>query len=96
MYVGETVRIKSTITDFNGDALTPDSVTTAEVTIYIGATPLVGTLTYSTTREYWFYDWDTEGMAGGSYKAKLRFVGAAYDTWEYLTIRLKAIPEGVT
>lgn len=94
-YVGETVRIRSTVTDYDDVALTDEDVSTAEVTIYVGATPVVGTLTWDDTRSYWYYDWDTNGMAAGAYKAQVRYVGVAYDTFEFLTIRLRSLPEGV-
>ena len=95
LYAGETVRVKSEITDFNGVAITPDDVTEATITIYDTAGDVVidaAPLTYDTTYTYWYYDWDTVVGTEGAYRAKVRFVGAAYDTWEYITVRLRRNP----
>lgn len=96
LYAGETTRITTTATDFDGEALTDDNVSSATVTIYKKAdnTVVLPTtpMTYDTVDEQWFYDWDTDLISSGTYLAKVRLIGATFDTWEFKRFRLSTNP----
>lgn len=88
IYEGETIRLKAVVTDFNDVILTDTDVTLGEVGIFniSGAEVVRNDLTWDATLAYWYYDWVA---AAGAYKAKFRFVGDAFETFEYHTIRVK-------
>jgi hypothetical protein len=95
-YEGETVRITATVTDFDGDPIVPAEVTSAVVNLYDGSGNYVFTdtpLTYQdvgpeTPTAYWFYDW--QDILVGSWIAQCVFTGAAYEVYEYVTVKVKA------
>ncbi len=92
MYAGETVRIKCVATSFDGVALTDEEITLAEVAIFDSAGEEVTQhdLNWDGTLAYWFYDWPT--TEAGTFRLKALFHGAAFETWEYAKLRIKADP----
>lgn len=98
IYAGETIRIKVTATDYDGEAITGEAATppTGTVELYDadGAQYLAEDLAWESTKTYWFYDWDTVTGDVGTYKIRARFIGVGdvYDTWEYGRIQVKTNP----
>lgn len=96
LYVGETVRVKSSGTNLDESSpLTDTDVESVEVTIYDSAGDVVvgpESLTYDSTDVEWYYDWDTEGEAAGSYRAKVIYHGVTFIGWEFIRIRLRSNP----
>ena len=91
-YDGVTVRIKVVVTDFDKVAVVPSEVTTAKVSLYDDQNDYVfldENLTYSETHSYWYFDW--QDALPGSFKAICSFTGPTYNTFEYATIRVKAL-----
>lgn len=95
-YAGETIRITATVSDFDGDPLVPDEVTSAVINLYDGLGNYVfegNTLTYEpvgpeTTTAYWYYDWQDAAL--GSWVAQCVFTGVSYEVFEYVTVKVKA------
>ena len=95
IYSGETIRIRTSATDFEGLTLTNDDVTAAEITFYDQAgDPVHGpaVMQYDSGNVRWFYDWNTTGMSGGQYRIKVRLTGLLFDSWEYARVRLSDNP----
>ncbi len=95
LYVGEAVRIRSSAVGYDDGVLTPTEITTASIEIKNSEGTVVQAttaMTYDTSIEAWYYDWNTASVAAGSYKAKVVLAGGFYNNWEYVTIRLKANP----
>ncbi len=90
LYAGEQFRITATGTEFNGDALVPANVTAATVKIYDSTPALIvtATLTWDAAETKWLYLWDTTGLAAGSYKYQVTFVGVdGKSSWEWKRVR---------
>jgi hypothetical protein len=49
-------------------------------------------MTYDDDLEYWYYDWDTSGQDAGAYKARVTYLGATFETWEFKDFRLRVNP----
>jgi hypothetical protein len=96
LYVGETTRIKSEGTDFDGEPLTDTNVTSATLTVVLKSDLSVVVdeedMTYDDDLEYWYYDWDTSGQDAGAYKARVTYLGATFETWEFKDFRLRVNP----
>jgi hypothetical protein len=96
LYAGETTRITSTAEDFDGTPLTDANVSSATVTIYKKSDNSIilptANMVYSDDDAQWFYDWDTDAVSSGTYLAKVRLVGATFDTWEFKRFRLSTNP----
>lgn len=97
LFVGETTRIKSTANDFDDNPITDQDASSVKVTIWRKSDNVViktdENLTWDSTHEYWYYDWDTNTatpIAAGAYVAQVTYTGVNYVTWEYKTIRFKA------
>jgi len=96
--VGETIRVQTTATNFEGDELTDQNVTTATVTIYRKTDNAVvagpANMTFDTDTGAWHYDWQTGAtpQSAGSYLAKCFLAGLEFETWEYKTFSLRANP----
>jgi hypothetical protein len=92
LYAGEEVKVTSTVSDFDGVALTDLNVQNVKVTIY-DSTPAIivnaATMSYDSTRLYFYYMWNTTGRSPGTYKAKVVATGAdGLPSWEWKRIRL--------
>lgn len=98
LYVGETTRIQTTATDFEGAPLTNLNVTQALVTIWRKSDNVIvlnaANMTYDSDTGAWHYDWQTGAtpQSAGSYLAKCFLAGVDFETWEYKTFRLVANP----
>lgn len=100
LYAGETTRIQTTATDLDAETpLTSGDVVGAFVTIFRNSdkTEILAetAMVYSGAVGGWLYDWDTTGVAAGTYLAKIRLEGTDFDTWEFLRIRLNRNPAPV-
>jgi hypothetical protein len=97
-YVGETYRIQTVSeTDFDGNALTDQTVDHVQVQIYnADYTSLIldEEMTWDVTLEHWVYVWDTTGVAAGTYKAMVAifFPDLSYSLEGPTRIRLKFDP----
>lgn len=94
VYAGETIRISTLATDANDDPIVDTDVSSTEIVILDSdLTPVVNTtLTWSASKQYFYYDWDA--TYEGTFNARLRLVGVNLDTWEYRKIKIKANPNG--
>ena len=99
IYEGETITFKTSATNVDDakTALTDSDVTSTEITIIdqsdnsvvLAATPMV----YDATDVEWRYTWTTPVTGSGAsekYTARLRLIGATFDTWEYQKVTVKA------
>lgn len=96
-FEGETIRVKVTATDFDGEAITGNAATPPVGTIEVYDSDLAlvfdADLTWDAVLEYWYYDY--QNAAAGSFKVKAKFVGAtplAYETWEIARLAIKESP----
>lgn len=98
LYTGETTRIQTSATDYNGEALTDENVDTALVNIYRKADNALivadAAMSYDPDEGVFYYDWQTGATPQdpGSYFAKVYLAGDDYETWEYVRFRLLANP----
>lgn len=96
LYVGETTRLKSVGTDFDGEPLTDSNVTSATLTVVLKSdlTEVVSEedMTWDEDLAYWYFDWDTSGQEAGAYKARVKYLGATFETWEFKDFRLRVNP----
>lgn len=106
IYTGETVRVRTSATGYNGAAITEDDVTDVTMEFFDSTGESLFTVstasgvTYDTLNGRWYYDWHTDiGVQAspvptvGAYKVKVYYHGGtAFDSWEYLTVRLKRNP----
>jgi hypothetical protein len=93
LFVGETVRVKTSAKDYDERALTDEEVTAAKISIYDSDNTVVvddADMAYDATSLFWYYDWDTTSADPGAYRAKCTLTGIAFTSWEYATIRLRA------
>jgi hypothetical protein len=97
-YAGETYVVFATAEDFDDTPLTPDDVDSVEVIIYDRAfTELVAqtAMTWDPDAEEWQYEWDTDAVDPGTYRAKVIVLGPGdRENFEYKRIRLARRPEG--
>lgn len=95
-YVGETIRISTTATDFDGDTELGDGdFDTIELTIYDADGDLVTgphDMDWDALRSHWAYDWDTDAADAGTYRLKVRVATGSTENWEYGRLSLKANP----
>lgn len=93
IYAGETVTFKTSATKVD-DAKTVvlnTDVTSTEIVIVDanGATVVAATpMTWDATDQEWRYEWDT--ATDGRYLARLRLIGATFDTWEFKRVVVRA------
>lgn len=100
LYVGEQVRIVATAAEYgDGDVLTEDNVSTVTIAIYQntedGMEEILAetAMTWDDEEEHWEYKWDTTGLDTGSYKYRVKVVGAdGKPSWEWLRARLSRNP----
>ncbi len=98
IYAGETVTFKTSATnvDDSNTPLTDSDVASTEITIVdtsdgstvLAATPMV----WDATDAEWRYTWTTP--SAGTFQARLRLIGASFDTWEFEKVKVKANPTG--
>jgi hypothetical protein len=91
LYVGETIRISTSATDYDGDPIVNVDVTSATVEVQRsdGEEALAETaMSWDGDDNEWYYDWDTDDLEVGTYIAKCRIVGLSLDSWEFKTFRL--------
>lgn len=94
IYGGETITFKTSATGIDDaqTALTDSDVLSALITIRASDDTEVvtdGAMTYDATDGEWRYTWTTPAGAD-KYVAKLRLVGATFDTWEFQKVTVKA------
>lgn len=95
-YVGETIRIATTATDFDGEtALTDADLDSVELTIYDAALAVVVgpvAMTWNATYSHWAYDWDTSAAEAATYRLKVQMTSGTTESWEYGRLALKTNP----
>lgn len=95
-YVGETIRISTTATDFDGDtALEDGDLATIEVTIYDSAGDVLTgphDMDWDADHSHWAYDWDTNAVDAGTYRLKVRVATGSTENWEFGRVQLKSNP----
>jgi len=90
IYDGETVRLKATVTDFNGASVDNTGVTGAKVSLYDPSGNYVfqnQDLTYNSVDGYWYFDW--QEALPGTFTSLYVFEGSQFEVFEYGTIRVK-------
>lgn len=98
LYTGETTRIQTSATDYNGVTLDDDNVETALVTIYRKSDNEIivqeASMAWDPVNGVFYYDWQTGAtpQAAGTYLAKVYLAGIDYETWEYKRFKLLANP----
>lgn len=99
LYAGETTRIRSSAQDFEENDLTNVEVLSATVTIWRKSDDTMvlapTTMDFDSDGNFWYYDWSTGGatpIESGTYLAKIRLIGATFDSWEYKRFKLQANP----
>ena len=99
IYAGETITFKTSATQINDaqDAITDTDVTSTEIlivdangTTVVAATPM----TWDATDVEWRFAWTT--TVNGTFTARLRLIGATFDTWEFQKVRVKTNPSPFT
>lgn len=99
VYAGEIARIAITATLARSPTvstpLVPADVTAATVSVWLsGGTEFViedEDLVWDDTHEVWRYNWDTTGVAAGSYKVKAMFTGpGGLRSWEFERVKISA------
>ena len=99
IYAGETVTFKTSATQID-DAKTPildADVTSTEIVIVDsnGATVQASTpMVWDATDSEWRYAWTT--TTNGTFTARLRLIGATFDTWEFQKVKIKVNPSPFT
>jgi hypothetical protein len=99
IYAGETVVFKTSAlnTDDAKTIITDLDVTSVLISIVDVAddSALVtdGSMTWDATDEEWRYIWTTP-VTAGSYLAKMRLIGPAFDVWEFQKLKTKTNPDG--
>jgi hypothetical protein len=101
-FAGETVRVRSKITDYDGKAVTDADAVTVTLDIWTpGKTHFAGplTMTWETVHKYWYYDWVTNDGAAtptafpiGTYRSRVTVEGGGKDAWQFGRIKLSPNP----
>lgn len=97
-YAGEEYKIVTLPTEFGTTEpiLSDQQVGSVKVTIVDAAQTVIlndAAMTWSTAQQEWFYMWNTIGVPGGSYKAKVTVVALdGGQNWEIKRIRLANSP----
>lgn len=95
-YVGETIRISTTATDFDGvSLLEDDDFDTVEVTIYDAIGDVISgpvAMVWDEDHTHWAYDWDTDAVEAGTYRLKVRVATGSTENWEFGRVQLKNNP----
>lgn len=95
-YAGEGYTINSVPKDHDGEPLTADQISGVVVDIYNPSRERVvadAAMTYNADDELWFYRWNTEGSAPGTYKIKVTVTGIdGVPNWEWIKFRLARDP----
>lgn len=94
-YVGETIRISATATDFDGStALDEGDIDDVEITIYDpdGVEIQQDLMLWDADQSHWYYDWDTEGVDAATYRLKVRVYTGTTENWEFGRVQLKNSP----
>lgn len=93
-FEGESIRLRVTATDYDGNAITGDVATppvgTIELYDTLDVLVLSGDLTWDATLNYWYYD--IASAPAGSFQVKAMFTGTTYQTWEYAKLKIKENP----
>lgn len=101
-FAGETVRVRSKITDYDGVAITDADGVTVTLDIWNpDKTHLLGPveMLWQPTHAYWYYDWTTKttdatpvALAVGTYRSRVTAEGGGKDAWQFGRIKLSANP----
>ena len=99
LYAGETITFKTSATQIDDAAtvLLDTDVTSTEIIVVdvAGATIVASTpMVWDATDLEWRYSWTS--TTDGSFTARLRLIGATFDTWEYQKVKIKANPTPFT
>ena len=99
LYAGETVTFKTSATqvdDANTVLLDSDVTSTEIILVDSNGTTIVASspMVWDPTDLEWRYSWTS--TTSGTFTARLRLVGATFDTWEYQKVKLKANPAPFT
>jgi hypothetical protein len=101
-FAGETLRVRSKITDYDGKAITDADGVTVTLDVWKpDKTKLFGpvTMAWESVHKYWFYDWATVtadatpvALAAGTYRSRVTAVGGGKDAWQFGRIKLSPNP----
>lgn len=96
LYVGETLEITNSVTDFDGTTIiTPTILGSGSVTVEIvdsddNVVLQASSMTWDSTRNLWFYRWGTSGMVPGAYEGKVVLTGVdGSESFQFVRIHLK-------
>jgi len=99
IYAGETVTFKTSATQID-DAKTPildTDVSSTEIVVVdsngdtvVASSPMV----WDATDLEWRFAWTT--AVNGTFTARLRLIGVAFDTWEFQKVKIKVNPTPFT
>ena len=99
-FAGETVVWKTSATapDDAETVLTDGDVTQVLITIHDtsddSALVTDSAMTWNATDQEWRYVWATPGTAG-TFRGKMRIVGASFNIWEVAKVRTKTTPNSL-
>ena len=92
LYDGETIRIKATVTDFDGNPVTPTEISSAVVSLYDDLNNYVFqnvALSWNSTLNYFYYDW--QDALPGTFTSLCVFTGFGYEVFDYGSVRVKPL-----
>lgn len=101
-FAGETVRVRSKITGYDGEPITDADGVTVTLDVWdTNKVHLFGpvTMAWESVRKYWFYDWPTVtadatpvALPVGTYRSRVTAEGGGKDAWQFGRIKLSPNP----